>query len=169
MQLLSEVSRPYIVDSLTSPVGASHFWIYDAHMMDFKLEPLAYLEETTGPTITVMAQNLQFDLPASWLVMAVDEETLLVDCIPIAHCANFDHALLLFSPDNSKLVTTKLRVLDFNPKASIIHPMVPKASAMIHPTGPEAVHGKQCFYGIVCGPHDLHRWTSGHAVGELLG
>src|SRR5215217_29724 len=88
MQLLSEVSRPY--------------------MMDFKLEPLEYLEETSGPTIRVRVQNLEIDLPASWCLVAVDRETYTIDSIPITACATFEHDILLFSPDDSKLVTTKL-------------------------------------------------------------
>ena len=64
MQLLSEVSRPYIVDSITSPMGVSHFWTFSGHMMDFKLESLEYLEETIGPTIKIRVQNLEIEMPA---------------------------------------------------------------------------------------------------------
>ena len=168
MQILSEVSRPYIIDSLTAPIGVSHFWSFSGHLMDFKLEELSYLEETIGPTVRIRVQNLEIDLPTSWVVLAVDRETYSVDCIPIASCATFEHDIMLFSPNDGKLVTTRLNVVDFNPKASVYHPMVPKGSAMIHPTGPELSHGKSIFYGIVTGPHDLHRWIGGCAVGDIL-
>ena len=56
-------------------MGVSHFWTFSGHMMDFKLEALEYLEETTGPTITLRIQNLDIPLPASWTLMAVDMET----------------------------------------------------------------------------------------------
>lgn len=169
MQILSEVSRPYIVESLTAPMGVSHFWTFSGHMMDFKLEQLEYLEETTGPTVTLRVQNLDIQLPASWSMMAVDMETYTVDCIPVAHAATFNHRIMLFSPDDSKLVTTTATVVDFRKKAAVVHPTVPKGSAMIHPTGPEMSHGKSIFYGIVCGPHDLHRWIGGRTVGDILG
>jgi hypothetical protein len=136
--------------------------------MDFKLEELSYLEETIGPTVRIRVQNLEIDLPTSWVVLAVDRETYSVDCIPIASCATFEHDIMLFSPNDGKLVTTRLNVVDFNPKASVYHPMVPKGSAMVHPTGPELSHGKSIFYGIVTGPHDLHRWIGGCAVGDIL-
>jgi hypothetical protein len=83
--------------------------------------------------------------------------------------ATMDHRLFLFSPDDSKLVTTTAIVVEYSPKAVVYHPMVPKGSAMVHPTGPETSHGKPIFYGIVCGPHDLHRWISGKTVGDILG
>jgi len=169
MQLLSEVSRPYIVDSITSPMGVTHFWTFSGHMMDFKLEALEYLEETIGPTMKIRVQNLEIEMPTSWSLVAVDKETYTIDTIPVTACATFEHDILLFSPDDSKLVTTKLNVVDFKEKASCIHPMIPKGSAMIHPTGPERSHGRDIFYGIVCGPHDLVRFIGGRTVGDILG
>jgi hypothetical protein len=169
MHILSEVTRPYIIDSITAPMGVTHFWTFSGHMMDFKLEPLEYLEETTGASIRIRVQNLEIDLPASWSLIAVDRETYTIDTIPVTACATFEHDILLFSPNDSKLVTTKLSVVDFEEKRSCIHPMIPKGSAMIHPTGPEMSNGKQIFYGIVCGPHDLYRYVGGKTVGDILG
>jgi len=138
-------------------------------MMDFKLEELQYLEETTGPTVTVRVQNLDIQLPTGWWIMAVDMETYVVDCIPVTLAATFNHSLLLFSPDDGKLVTTTANIVSFSKKSSVVHPTVPKGSAMVHPTGPELLHGKPVFYGIVCGPHDLHRWVDQKTVGDVLG
>lgn len=169
MQILSEVSRPYIIESLTAPVGVSHFWTLSGHAMDFKLEPLEYIEETSGHTITIRVQNLDITMPASWFVLAVDMETYTIDSIPVARAATLDHRLFLFSPDDSKLVTTTSMVVEYHKHQAVSHPMIPKGSAMIHPTGPELSHGRSIFYGIVCGPHDLHRWVSGRTVGDILG
>lgn len=169
MQILSEVSRPYIVDSITAPMGVTHFWTFSGHMMDFKLEELEYLEETIGPTITIRVQNLEIDMPASWSLIAVDKETYTIDSIPVTACATFEHDILLFSPFDSKLVTTRLTIVDYSEKKSCIHPMIPKGSCMIHPTGPEISHGKSIFYGIVAGPHDIYRYIGGATVGDILG
>ena len=168
MQILSEVSRPYIIDSLTAPMGVSHFWSFSGHMLDFKLEELSYLEETIGPTVRIRVQNLDIDVPASWHVLAVDKETYSIDSIPITATATFEQNILLFSPDDSKPTTTTITIVDFTPKQSVFHPMIPKGSAMIHPTGPEIWHGKNIFYGVVIGPYDLHRWISGMTVGDIL-
>lgn len=168
MQILAETQKPYIVESLSAPIGVSHYWTFSGHMLDFKLEPFTYIEETTGPTVRVVAQNLEMDLPASWQVLVVDQETYTIDCIPVAHCASFDHSVFLFSPHDGKMATTQMRVVDFRQQASCIHPAVPKGSALVVPTGPELLHGQRVFYGIVCGPYDLARWIGGRTVGEIL-
>lgn len=169
MHILSEVSRPYVIDSLSAPMGVTHFWTFSGHMMDFKLEELQYLEETHGPTIRIRAQNLEIEMPTSWSILAVDKETYTIDSIPVPNCATFNHDVLLFSPDDTKLVTCNISIVDYYEKKSCIHPMVPKGSAMIHPTGPEKSHGKNIFYGIVCGPNDLYRFINGKTVGDILG
>lgn len=169
MQILSEVNRSYLLDSFTAPIGVSHFWTLSAQLLDFKLEPLLYLEEIVGPTIRVRVQNLEIELPASWNILIVDRETYTIDVIPIAQCASFDQDVLLFSPDDSKLKTGKITVLEFVKKGICIAPEIPKGSAMIHPTGPELSHGRSLMYGIVVGGHDLYRWIGGRTVGEILG
>lgn len=169
MQIMYEAGRPYLIDSITAPMGVSHFWAFSGHMMDFKLEELEYLEETVGPTVTVRVQNLEIDMPASWSLIAVDRETYTIDSIPVTSCATFEHDILLFSPSDSKLVTTKLSIIDFSEKKSCIHPLIPKGQAMIHPTGPEISHGRNIYYGIVCGPHDLNRFIGNMTVGDILG
>lgn len=169
MQILSEINRPYLLDSFTAPLGVSHFWTFSGHMLDFKLEETKYLEEIVGKTIRIRVQNLEIDLPASWQIMIVDTETYTIDVVPIAHCATFDQNVLLFSPDDSKLKMGKVTVLDFKDRGVCIAPEIPKGSALIHPTGPELNHGRSCFYGIVVGPHDLNRWINGLTVGDILG
>lgn len=167
-QILSEVSRPYLLESLTAPIGVTHFWTLSGHALDFMLAPLEYIEETTGSAVTIRVQNLDIVIPTSWYLLAVDMETYTIDSIPAAHAATMDHRLFLFSPDDSKLVTTTAMVLEYHRKETVVHPMVPKGSAMVHPTGPETSHGRSIFYGIVCGPHDLHRWIGGRTVGDIL-
>ena len=74
MLTLSEISRPYLIDSFTAPLGVTHFWTFSGHMLDFKLEEMQYLEEIVGQTIRIRVENLEIDLPASWSVMAVEKE-----------------------------------------------------------------------------------------------
>ena len=169
MQILSEVSRPYVVDSISAPMGVTHFWSFSGHMLDFKLEKLAYLEETLGPTIRIRVQNQEIEMPTSWSILAVDRETYTIDSIPVPNCATFNHDVLLFSPDDTKLVTCNISIVDYSNKQACIHPLIPLGSAMIHPTGTEISHGRNIFYGIVCGPHDLHRFIGNKTVGDILG
>lgn len=169
MQLLSEVSRAYDLNSLTSPMGVSHFWTFSGHMMDFKLESLEYIEETSGPTIKMKVENTEISIPASWNIVAVDKETYRIDCIPVTACATFEHDVLLFSPDDSKLVTATASVTDFQAHAACVHPMVPKGSAMTSPVAQKLWHQKEITYSIIIGPHDLYRFIGGRTVGDILG
>ncbi len=169
MQILSEVNKPYIIDSFTAPLGVSHFWTFSGHMMDFKLEETQYLEEIAGQTIRIRVQNMEIDLPASWSIMIVDKETYTIDMIPIAQCASFDQDVLLFAPNDSKLKTGKVTVIDYKPHGVCIAPEIPKGSAMIHPVCQDVVHGRQMYYGIVVGGHDLYRYISQKTVGDILG
>ncbi|MBT9138151.1 MAG: hypothetical protein DDT31_00701 [Syntrophomonadaceae bacterium] len=137
-------------------------------MLDFKLEGLAYLEETIGPTVRIRVSNLDIDVPTSWHVLVVDRETYTVDTVPIPSVATFNHDIMMFSPDDSKLVTTQMTIVDYSQKSSVYHPMIPKGSAMIHPTGIELSHNKPICYGIIIGPFDLYRWVGNLAVGDIL-
>jgi hypothetical protein len=138
-------------------------------MLDFKLEETQYLEEIVGPTIRLRIKNLELDLPASWSIMIVDKETYTVDMIPVAQCASFDQDVLLFSPNDSKLNTAKVSVIDYKQKGMCIAPEIPKGSAMIHPVSQELSHGRNLTYGIVVGGHDLYRYIGGKTVGDILG
>jgi len=168
MQILSEVNKPYSIDSLTAPMGVTHFWTFSGHALDFKLEQNLYLEEIVGQTVRIRVQNLEIDLPATWHIMVVDRETYTIDMVPIAHCASFDHDVFLFSPDDGKLKTGKVTVLDFLKKGVCICPEIPKGSAMVHPIGIDDIHGRSVYYGIVVGGHDLHRWIDGKTIGDIL-
>ena len=169
MLTLSEISRPYLIDSFTAPLGVTHFWTFSGHMLDFKLEEMQYLEEIVGQTIRIRVENLEIDLPASWSVMAVEKENYTVDFVPIAQCATFDQDILLFSPYDSKLKTCKVNVIDFKNKGICIAPEIPKGSALVHPVCQDMLHGKMLHYGIVVTPHDLWKYVGGKTVGDILG
>ncbi len=125
MLLMSEISKPYLLDSFTAPLGVTHFWTFSGHMLDFKLEEMQYLEEIVGKTIRIRVENLEIDLPASWNIMAVEKENYTLDMIPIAQCATFNQDILLFSPYDSKLKTCKINVIDFKSKCICIAPEIP--------------------------------------------
>lgn len=166
---MSEISKPYLLDSFTAPLGVTHFWTFSGHMLDFKLEEMQYLEEIVGKTIRIRVENLEIDLPASWNIMAVEKENYTLDMIPIAQCATFNQDILLFSPYDSKLKTCKINVIDFKPKGICIAPEIPKGSAMVHPVCQETLHGKMLHYGIVITPHDIFRHLNGKTIGDILG
>jgi hypothetical protein len=169
MLILTEVGKSYDIDSFTAPLNVSHFWTFSGHMLDFKLEEIKFLEEIVGQTVRLKVGNSEFDIPASWHIMIVDKETYTIDMIPITQCASFDQDVLLFAPNDSKLKTAKVNIIDYKPAAMCIAPEIPKGSAMILPVLKDEMHGKTHLYSIIVGGHDLYRWISSKTVGDILG
>lgn len=169
MQIMHEAHRPYNLTSLTDPLTITHFWTLSGHMLDFKLEQLDYLEETTGPTFRLDIDGNLIDVPSAWNLVAVEQESYTIDTIPVSSCAIFGHDIVLFSPIDTKLVTAKARIVDYFEDGVCVHPLVPKGSAVIAPVKQLLWHGQNAHYGIIATPHDLHRYIGGRAVGEILG
>lgn len=169
MLILHEASRPYSITSLTDPLAVTHFWSFSGHMLDFKLEQLDYLEETTGPTLKIKVADQILEIPVSWNLIAVDRETYTIDTIPVTSCATHEQDILLFSPLDTKLVTAKVQVVDYIEAGTVIHPMIPKGSALVHPLFEAKYHQRMTYYNLVAGPYDLHRYIGGRTVGEILG
>ena len=168
MIILNEINRPYIVDSLTAPIVLRHHWIFNGQQLDFGLNEIQYLEETTGPTVTLQIEDSEVRVPGAWNVLIVDRETYTVDAVPVTACASFEHLAFVFSPEDGKLITAPIRVLNWEPKGVCIYPAVDKANALVHAISPGVLHGKTVPRGVVVGPSDLWRYIGGKTVGDLL-
>lgn len=169
MIVLNELNRPYIIESLTQPIPLRFHWIMSGQQMDFTLSEINYLEETQGPTITLIIADSEVIVPASWNILIVDRETYTIDSVPVTATAAFNHLAFVFSPDDCKLITEEIRVGGWVPKASCIYPAIEKANAMVHVITPGTSHGKPTQRGVIVGPNDLHRYVSGKTVGDLIG
>ena len=88
MLVLPDYGHPYIIDSVSGPVVPKYSWFYDVSLNDFVLRPIRLLEETIGTTVKVRINNFDFNVPASWNLLVVDEDTKLVDTVPITQCAS---------------------------------------------------------------------------------
>lgn len=171
MIILSEINRPYIIDSLTAPLpqGSRFHWTFSGQQLDFTLSEITYLEETLGPTITLLIADSEVKVPGSWNILIVDRETYTVDAVPVTACAAFAHEAFVFSPDDGKLITSQIRVVNWEPKGACIYPAVEKANAVVHAITPGVSHGKTVPRGVVVGPNDLWRYVGGKTVGDILG
>ena len=171
MIILSEINRPYVIDSLTAPLpqGSRFHWTFSAQQLDFKLTEITYLEETLGPTVTLLIEDSEVKVPGAWNILIVDRETYTVDAVPVTACASFAHEAFVFSPEDGKLITAPIRVANWEQKGSCIYPAVEKASAVVHAISPGKMHGKTTSRGVVVGPNDLWRYLGGKTVGDILG
>ncbi len=175
MQVLPDYSKPYIIDSLTAPVVIKHNWIFNAPACDFMLNPITYLEETTGGAFKVRINGTEFWMPATWFILVTDTETYQIDTVSIQSCASKKHLAFSFSPDEMNLRTLDVMILDAcDPDKgaepmSFVHPMISKATALVHPVGPSnARFGKTHQLSVVVGPHDLYKYLTNKVVGDIF-
>jgi hypothetical protein len=169
MQILPDYNKPYLIDSLTAPVVVKHHWIFNAPITDFMLSPITYLEETTGAVIKVRINNAEFWVPATWNILVTERETYQIDTVSIQSCASTKHLAFSFSPDEMKLRTLDIMVIDYAEHMSLVHPMISKGNALVHPVGPAPVsNSKTIQLAVVIGPHDLYKYLADKVIGDIF-
>ena len=169
MLVLADYGKPYLIDSLTAPVVIKHHWVFNGPMCDFMLQPITYLEETTGAAIKVRINNTEFWVPATWNILVTDRETYQLDTVGIQQCAGVQHIAFSFSPDEMKLRTLDIMVLDYAEHMSLVHPMINKGTALVHPVGPAMLNiKKQINISVAIGPHDLAKHLTNKVIGDIF-
>ena len=136
MIICPEYGFPYLLDNVSGPVVPKFSWFYDVIQNDFMLKPIRLLEETIGATVTVKINDFTFDVPASWNLLVVDEETKIVDTVPITQCSSANYMALLMHPDTHDYHLSKVILMDLKMKDACVHTMIPRMHMMLHPVGP---------------------------------
>lgn len=169
MLCLPDYNKPYLIDNLHSPVAIKHHWVFNAQICDFVLSPIHYLEETSGAAVKVRINNSEFWMPATWNILVTDRETYQIDTVGIQQCATTAHIAFNFSPDEMKLRTLEVMILDYVDNMALVHPMINKAQALVHPVGPSPKGiGKEYQLNVVIGPHDLYKHLQNKVVGDIF-
>jgi len=128
------------------------------------------LEETIGPTVVARINGFTFDIPASWNLLVVDEETRLVDTVQITQCSSSNYHAFLMHPDVSRYVLSPIVLVDLVMKKSCVHVMIPKMHMMLHPVGPikDDLKGTSLSYSCLLTPQDLGKHMMGMTAMEVL-
>lgn len=169
MLVLPDFNRPYLIDSLTAPVVIKHHWIFNAPQTDFMLEQIKYLEETTGAAVKLRVNNSEFWIPSTWYILVTDRETYQLDTVQVTACASTGHIAFSFSREEMNLRTLDIAVVDYAESMSLVHPMINKGCALVHPVGPAPTfNGKQLQLSVVVGPHDLWKHLQNKVVGDVM-
>jgi len=168
MLICPDWNRPLIVESLTAPMVAKHFWTFSGPLLDYVLSPILYLEETTGPVVTVRINDVEFDVPTSWFVMVCDDNTYQLDTVPIATCASHACFAATMSPDDSRVRRYEVIVVDFKAEGVCVHPSMNKHHLMQHPIGVVREAARTAVVTVSMGPHDLHKYLNGYSMGDLV-
>ena len=111
-----------------------------------------------------------------------DVDTYQLDTVNIQSCANIKHSAFAFSPKEMKLKTLSVYIVDYAENASVVHPMIHKMTALVHPVGPELgplsaelsgsaqspASASPPQLSVVIGPNDLYKQLSNRVVGDLF-
>lgn len=171
MLVLPDYNRPYAINSLTAPLVIRHHWMFNGNIFDFVLSEISYLEETTGPAIKISANGNGFWVPEAWHILVVDTDTSYVDTVPIISCASTPYSAFIFCSSDMKQRCQEIRVVDKADEMPIVHPMIPKGFAHVHPIGSTSVGSSSRIapqLNIVIGPHDLYKILANKSTGDFL-
>jgi hypothetical protein len=167
--ILTEYQHPYIIDSIEAPIVPKFFWTFNGMLSDFVLTPLLYLESTTGPSVTIEINGFAVTLPATWNILISDEATKSVDTVALSDCTSRDFDAVLVYSNTAKVDTAKIKIIDLQPKATCVHPEIPKAQLMCHPVGTvDNSEYANDHLSIVVGPYDLYKYVSALSLKDLV-
>ena len=174
MLVLPDYGHPYIIDSVSGPVVPKYSWFYDVSLNDFVLRPIRLLEETIGTTVKVRINNFDFNVPASWNLLVVDEDTKLVDTVPITQCASSNYSAFMMHPETHDYYVSPVVLLDLMMKESCTHVMIPRMHMMLAPVGPPPVsrysirQPSNLSYCCLLTPQDLGKYMHGMTAMEVV-
>lgn len=177
MQILPDYGFPYIIDNVSGPVIPKYNWFYDSDLNDFVLRPIRLLEETTGPTVHVRINGLEFSVPASWNLLVVDEETKLIDTVQVTQCSSSNYLAFLTHPDHTDYALSKIILIDLVMKESCVHTLIPRSHMLLHPVGPidgspDTIYTSkkktELSYSCLLTPQDLGKHMNGMTVMEIV-
>lgn len=135
------------------------------------LRPIRFLDETTGTTVRVRINGSDFNVPASWNLLVVDEETKIVDTVQITQCTSSNYLAFMMHPnDTANYYLAPIMLLDLYMKESCTHVMIPRMNMMLHPVGTIKNERKNTEYSYSCllSPHDLGKYMSNMTAMEVL-
>jgi hypothetical protein len=133
MLIFDENSKPIIVDGLHTPLLSEYFYVLDLNLMDFTLTPLNVLEETVAPTITLSIEGFDFNVPANWNILIVDDETMQLDVTEIADIAGTEFKAFGYGFDNVNFDSYLINVHNYFTQYPNYGPSLSKNQMLCHP------------------------------------
>ena len=168
MLIIPEYNKPYIIENISSPVIPKYYWSFAGQMLDYVLSPLVYLEETTGPSVTIEINEFSFDVPAHWNILIVDPTTYQIDTVPIASCSTSHTFAVLMAPDDYRVRKAPIKVTGYKDDDVLVHPLIQKGMGLCHPAGIDRSMAKPTEVAVILTPHDLYKFIADKSIGDLL-
>lgn len=138
MLVFDENNEALILDDIHTPIIADHFWVLDLAELDYTLAPLLVLEEIVSRTVEIMILGFRFNLPASWNMLVIDDETMQLDVEEIGKLAGREFHALVYGPNMMMPEKAVVVATDFFMSAHNVGPSLNKHQMLCHPISPEA-------------------------------
>lgn len=136
MLIFDDKVKPIILESIHTPTITDVFWVLDLNILDFKLTPLTILEEIVAPTVILSVEGFDFPLPASWNVLVVDEESMILDVIELSEVAGREFRAFVYGPSMPMARTSVISVKQYFPSYPNVGPSLNKHQMLCHPVSP---------------------------------
>lgn len=167
MQILADYGHGYLINDVSDVVIPKHAWFYDMQLNDFLLRPIHMLEETSGPTVTARINGTVIDVPASWYILIVDDETKTIDTVQIDRCASSAFKAYLMHPRLNRYEALNVELLDLNLNGAVVHLTIPRLSMICAPVG-KTSSSQSLPMNILIGPQDIGKHMVNMSAQELL-
>jgi len=136
MLIFDDESNSVILDSIHVPTTTDHFWVLDLNMLDYTLTELKILEEIVAPTVIVSIEGFDFPLPASWNILVVDDESMVLDVVELSEVAGREFSALVYGPNVPMAKTAIISVKNYFPSYPNVGPQLSKHQMLCHPVAP---------------------------------
>jgi hypothetical protein len=167
MKILPEYCYEYNITDISDPITPEYSWFYDAGVNDFLMRPIMMLEETSGPTVTAKINTELVQLPASWYMLIIDDETKAVDTVQITQCANSAFRAFAMHPKLNRFEMIDVQLLDINYTGVVVHLTVPRMNLICCPIG-KTQQSKGMPMNVLVGPTDVGKYMNNMTAPELL-
>jgi hypothetical protein len=161
MLIFDEKVQPIILESIYTPTTTELFWVLDLNLLDFKLAPLSILEQIEAPTFIVSIDGFDFPLPASWNILVVDEDSMILDVVELAEAAGRSFRAMVYGPNMHMAKTAEISVKEWFPNFPNVGPALSKHQMLCHPVAPGS-------WVCISSSDTYNKYLKDKVVGDLI-
>ena len=166
MKFMNKLCRGYEIASVTQALTFKDVYIFDAKLKAPRLLEIDTLEEVECPLVEIQVSENTIQLPSNWHVMIFETENFTIDTIPVALSQVYENMTPGFQFNATdgilqNIVPKKLPMIGirYGAKNTMVFPSLQKYMAFLIPINETTT--------IIAGPHDLSRYISTLALGDI--
>lgn len=136
MLIFDEQKRTIILSDIHTPITSDCMYILDLELRDFKLAQLLVLEQIISPAVELLIDGFKFMVPTTWSILIGDEDTSIVDLIPIADILGKNFKAFIYGHSCSMPVLKDITITNYLDAHLTIAPSLNRQQMLCHPISP---------------------------------